>query len=708
MITFDENKGIFMINTVCSTYALQITEQGAVVPLHWGAQVCCFDDLPTIEEQQKVTTLAQVEPDDLREYSDWGRNSHSEPALIARYEDGTRHFKLIYKSHKIYTEDEVEILRISLKDEVFDFEAELIYKNISSYDIIERSCIIRNNGSSDVFLDRAFSANLNLPRRDSVRLTTLTGAWAGEYCINRQMIGHIRIALHSINGLSGPDYVPFFMIDDGNACENSGEVHFGTLCWSGNWQMFVEKDGYNRTTISGGISDFDFCVKLKPGEEFMCPDFVIGFAKSGFGDASRKLHEYEKHRLMCPEDAYRELPLVYNAYGTFMSQINEQKILSVIDKVADIGVELFVIDAGWNGHGDDSVYTFRHGFGDWEINKDRFPNGLGEISRKIHEKGMKFGIWMEPEAINSESELYKKHPEWVHESPGKSSTEPCRKYILNFAIDEVADYIADKIIKLIEDYDIDYFKMDCNMSIIMSYKQAGLDIYKEVWVRHVKNLYRCYNKVKSRFPHIIIENCAAGGFRADLGMLRFSGRMNRSDNQDPLDILRLHEGFSMFLLPKLAGGGCHISDVYTAHINGRQSTMKFQAYVGMMGSLAIGKNMNTITAGEEEELKEYVRLYKKIRPIVQNGFLYRLESPTEKNYAVFQYVSPDRTQSVVFAFSGAMQFARMPERIRLEGLDKERMYDCGEYGIRSGAGLMNVGLQIPLRGDMDCRIINIS
>ena len=601
------------------------------------------------------------------------------------------------------------MLHITLADEVLPVEVVLVYRVVYDLDITERHVIVRNNGSSPLWLERVYSAGMILPRRDIYRVTSFCGGWACEYQRKQQVLEQGQLTMGSKRGLSGPEFAPFFMIDEhAAATERSGAVYFGALIWSGNWSIHVAKDCYNRTNVCGGISDFDFEWELEGGEQFETPVFVWGYTEKGFGDAGRKTVDYERRYVMAPQEAERELPLVYNAYGTYMSQINEEKITSIIDTAAALGVELFVMDAGWTGDGDDNSYGYRHGFGDWTVNTDRFPNGLLPIADAVHAKGMKFGIWMEPEAVNPGSNLIKEHPDWIHCCPSRAPVEYACRYVFNFAIDEAAQYMTDKIIKLVEDYKLDYFKMDFCQNVQVFAYRSGSGNQKDIWVRHVQNLYKCYETLKKRFPGMIIENCAAGGLRADMGMLKFSGRMNRSDNQDPYDILKIHEGYSYIMDSKLAGGGCHISDMYTHHMNGRTSTMKFQAHVAMLGSMAIGKNLNTITKEEIEELKSYTKLYKELRPIVHHGDFYRIASPWDKPYAVFECVSKDQTRAVLFAYSQSLNFAKMPEMVCLDGLDPEGVYEVEGYGVRSGKGLMNVGIQIPLRGDMDSRIIKIN
>ena len=710
MISFNESKRLFVIQTLNSTYAMQVIETGELIHLHYGAKTNCDSDFPSPSELRAVTTLTGTEPEDNREYVDWGRCSYLEPSIKCRQTDGTKDLWLKYKSHKIYGEENgTQILHITLSDEILPVEVVLVYRAVYDLDIIERNVIVKNNGKESFYIERAYSAGIILPRRDVYRVTGFCGGWGCEYQRKQWILEQGQLLMGSNNGLSGPEFAPFFMIDENAAAtERSGSVYYGSLVWSGNWKISVKKDCYNRTNVCGGISDFDSEWKLDGGEQFETPVFVWGYTENGFGDAGRKTVDYERRYIMRAEDAERELPLVYNAYGTYMSQINEERITSIIDTAAELGVELFVMDAGWTGDGGVTSCGYRNGFGDWTVNTERFPNGLLPISDAVHSKGMKFGIWMEPEAVNKGSELIKKHPEWIHCCPLREPVENGFRYVLNFAVDEAAQYMTDKMIKLVEDYKLDYFKMDfCQNVHVFAYRN-GSENQKDVWIRHVKNLYKCYETLKKRFPDIIIENCASGGYRADMGMLKFSGRMNRSDNQDPYDILKIHEGYSYIMDSKLAGGGCHISDMYTKYINGRTSSMKFQAHVAMLGSMAIGKNLNTVTKEEIDELKSYTKLYKELRPIVHHGDFYRIASPLNKPYAVFECVSKDKSKAVLFAYGQSFNFAKMPEMICLDGLDPDGIYEVEGYGTRSGRGLMKIGIQIPLRGDMDSRIIKIN
>jgi alpha-galactosidase len=702
-ILYQQDSQTIMLQGRQSTYAMQILEAGVVVNSYWGARVESAADLPTIKEICARDSIGRsVNPEELQEYAAWGGYTFNQPALKAVFADGTRDLLLRYCAHEIKGDS----LTVTLRDIYFPLEVRVQYRIYGELDLIERCASITNTGTEAILLENMFSATWHLPYRDHYRLTWLSGNWAHEYQINRQIIQAGQTVLQTKTGLSGPDAAPLFMIDeDGLATEQQGDVYYGTLLWSGNWKMIIESNKYRQITVTGGINDFDTTWNLGPGETFITPIFTSGFTAGGFGAASRVLHRYERQVIMKPVEARRIMPVIYNAYGTFFAAINEEKIMGVIDTAHNLGIECLIIDAGWAGQGE----NYAQGMGVWDVNPERFPSGLKPIADKLHAYGMLFGLWMEPECVHVDSELVRAHPDWVLGYPSRDPSRHGVRLVLNYALDAVRDYMTAKTLDLIRRYDIDYFKIDFNRLIAQAgWPQAKQVDKPSVWIRYVRNLQQYYNTVKAEFPDILFENCAGGGMRVDLDMLRFSGRINRSDNQDPLDILKIHEGFSYFMLPKLAGGGCHISDTYTRYFNNRISSMKYQADIAMMGSLSIGKNLQTITQAEQDELKKYLALYKEIRPIVHLGEIYRLASAREKPYAAFEYRSEDGSKALLFILGQSMQFSEMPERLRLQGLDEQAEYTVEGFGSRTGRSLMKIGLPIVLKGDMDSQVIRIS
>jgi len=321
---------------------------------------------------------------------------------------------------------------------------------------------------------------------------------------------------------------------------------------------------------------------------------------------------------------------------------------------------------------------------------------------------MDFGIWIEPEMVNPDSELYRAHPEWVFQFQNRRKSRDRHQLVLNLAKDDVKEFVYTTMRNLLKNHNIKYLKLDNNRYISEpGWTSADIKDQKSVLVHYYRNLYDIFERLTKEFPDVLFENCASGSGRVDFAMHRFFDRINRSDNQDPLDMLYLHEGFSRVNLPKLAGGACHIS-TSMADINGRHTTMQYQAHIGMMGSLAIGKDLFKCTPEEIEEMKGYAKTYKEIRHITQRGDFYQIQSPRTNKRAVYEYVTKDKTEAVLFVLGQSMQFKNNLPNIRLQGLDPDTIYKVAGYKPMSGAGLMNIGLSVKLRGDFDSELIRIS
>lgn len=704
-ICFYSKNQTFLLQTKNSTYALSIIN-AYLQHIYWGPTLTDCRDLPGIRELTvPYTDSAYLHSDDHQEYRAFGGFTYTDPALKVRFSDGTRDAFLQYQSHRING----ETLEITLRDPQYPLEVFLLYQVRPEFDLIERSSVIHNLGSSDIVLEQMHSATWWLPRRNDWRLTWFTGRWGAEYQIHQQELFSGQRILETRSGFSGPDSVPFLMLDEASeSTEEHGGVYFLTLEWSGDWKMTVDRDRCNRVTVTGGINPFDSEWCLTPGESFETPRFTGGYSLGGFGGVSRNLHDYQRQIILHPAERERLMPVVYNAYGTFYSAVDEDRIFTIVDKAQEIGVELLVIDAGWSGTGPAEEMDYRKGMGDWNINPDRFPHGLKPLADDLHRRGMLFGLWMEPECVHPESQLAKEHPEWIAKYDNRPFDGGIR-WILNFANDEAADYITQKILKLIEENDLDYFKIDFNRSMThLSGQNVETKHQKETRIRYIRNLYRCYNTVKEHFPNLLFENCAGGGQRVDLGMARFSGRINRSDNQDTLDMICIHEGFSYFMLPKFAGGGCHISDIYSQRTNKRITTMEYQAHAAMMGSMSIGKNLKELTVAETAELRSYTDQYKAIRHLVDWGDFYRLVSMQDHPYAAYEAMAKDQSEGVVFLFGRNMQFSEIPERLRLRGLNSDWIYSVDGIGTFTGRGLMTVGLPILLEGDLRSQVIRFA
>lgn len=716
-IQIDDSRKRFLIISGDSAYGLGVGKEGFLISLHWGGALHRIDELPEPEELQSHRHCPPQRNSLFRqEYPGWGGEFYSEPALKAEFPGGVRNCVLKYLRHQLA--DDRSQLTVILGDPDYPLEAALVYKPVGD-GIIERHAIISNLGGQPVILNSVMSAVFHPPYNDHApkRLSHISGRWGKEYMIERQEINQDKITLESRTGLSGPFAQPFFALDEGYATEESGRVWFGALHWSGNWKITVERNGYGHIGISGGINDFDFSWLLQPGESFNAPVFAAGVSDHGFGEMSRMLHRYQTRQLLPTQNVRKPMPVIFNSWAGLGVNVNEDNILNLAEKAARIGAELFVIDDGW-----------QRALGDWTPDPVKFPNGLKPVVDKVRQLGMDFGLWVEIESFEINSELHARHPEWAMQYPQREIHRHHREDVkrssalLNFAREDVAEFMYDSLRALFRSTGIRYLKLDMNYNFTTpGWDNAPAGRQRELWVRYVHNLHKLFGRLREEFPDMLFENCAAGSSRADLGMARMFSRINRSDNQDTLDILRLHEGFTWLHPSRLAGGACHISDAVYG-INLRHIPMKFQAYTGMMGSLAVGKNLNRCTEQELDEITSYVSMHKELRHIPQFGQLYRLASHREHPYAAFLFVSLDRSEAMLFALGHSIQFGDRVPAFVLKGLEPETLYTINCFGNNpqgghsasihsypdmSGRALMECGVRVELLGDYDARILRL-
>ena len=695
-IEFVAKRKLFVLTTKNSTYAMGVNKSGALGHIYWGKRIGSPGDLA-----DPVSGLFHT---NAQEYPGWGEYFFDEPALKITYSDGVRDTRLRYKDYHITENEDSCELRIALKDSFYPLKVDLVYKIYPDSDVIERHAIVTNQGDAAMTIESIQSAAWYLPRDKSYRLSYQTGRWGKEYRPQEWLMEQGKAVLETRRGVSGPDYTPFVWIDpEGLATEDHGEMWIGALHWSGNWKITVENNRDNQTRITGGINDFDFDYVLQPGEEFVTPIFSGAFVEGGFGGASRTWHDYQRNHIMRPEKADALMPLIYNSWGTFTFDIDEERMVKLAELAAGVGVELFVIDDGWFAKRDND----RCSLGDWYPSPAKFPNGLDPLIKKVNDLGMDFGIWLEPEMVSPDSDLYRAHPDWVFRFENRECSQYRHQLVLNLARDDVKEFAYKTMHDLLKNHNIKYFKLDNNRYISEpGWTSADLADQKSVLVHYYRNFYEIFDRLTKEFPDVLFENCASGSGRVDFAMHRYFDRINRSDNQDPLDMLYLHEGFARVNLPKLAGGACHIS-TSMARINGRPTPMRYQAHIGMLGSLAIGHNLFDCTPEQLKEMKDYVDLYKEIRPITHRGDFYQLLSPRTNRRAACLYVSKDKSDAVLFVLGQSMQFRDVLPNIRPQGLDPDTVYQVDGYKPMSGSGLMNIGVPVRLRGDFDSKLIRI-
>lgn len=694
---------LFDIRTDRMSYVFGINERGVLQHLHWGLPIAGRELADRLRPMRHSSFDAELERE-TEEFTFWGGAFYGEPGLKARFADGVRDLRMKVTDVKADTDRGRDRLVLTLKDERYDLTVRLFYRVFPELDLIERHAEAVNGGSDDIVLEQFMSAAWPLPALADYRFTHVAGRWAGEYQLRDTFLTEGKKVLESRAGFTGPHANPWFAVDDGRAGESSGCVWFGALGWSGNWKIVAELTSFGHARVSGGINDFDSEWRLRPGETFTTPVFVGGFSSAGFGGMSRALHRYQQDELL-PSRSLRKV--LYNSWEATYFDVHAEGQIELARLAASMGVERFVVDDGWFG----ARNSDRAGLGDWTVNPAKFPDGLGALIREVKALGMDFGIWVEPEAVNPDSELYRRHPDWVYHFPNRPRTELRNQLLLNIAKPEVKRYILDFMSRLLGEHDISFIKWDMNRT----FTEPGLagvppERQKEIWIRHVQSLYAIWAELRAKFPHVEFETCAGGGARIDIGMLRYADQAWPSDNTDAFDRLLIQEGFSYAYHPRVMM--CWVTD--SPHgMNGRSLPLSFRFHSAMTGALGIGGNLKHWTEEEIREASEHIAAYKEIRPLVQEGRQYRLSSFRHSPLMAVQYVNADRTDSVVFAFRHAQRFGGRLPALRLAGLDEHVPYEVSVPGsgeppaILHGGTLMNAGLPLPLRGDFDSVLIRI-
>ncbi len=697
-IRYDEARHIWLLTTKQNSYAIGVDSNGALRNLYWGAPLWRMDDLPPVLPRRELSSFDPPQMMENEEFPGWGGTRYFEPAIKMTRADGDRDLVLKYASQKILGDK----LDIDLKDIHDEVDVTLHYTVYPDYGIISRSATVRNSTAAPFTLDSAQSATWYLPPGDGYQLTYLSGRWAAETQINREPIHEGDKVLESRKGHTSHNFNPWFAIDHGDAAEESGSVWFGALAWSGNWRITVEQTPYRQVRVTGGFNTFDFQYPLNPGESLDTPEFYAGYAANGRGAASRLLHRFEREQILPGGLTSRTRPVLYNSWEATTFNVNEPGQIQLADKAAKLGVELFVMDDGWFGKRNND----RAGLGDWVVNPAKFPQGLTGLIKHVNDLGMDFGLWVEPEMVNPDSDLYRQHPDWVMNFAGRPRSELRNQLVLNLARDDVKEYIFQSLDKLASENNIKYFKWDMNRPFAEpGWPEAGPANERKLWITYVRNLYEIIDRLRQKHPKLEIESCSGGGGRVDLGILRRVDEVWTSDNTEAFDRLRIQEGFSQAYAPKIMSAW--VTDV--PNQNGRSTPLQYRFLVAMQGALGIGANLNHWTDHDAALGTKMIALYKSIRNTVQLGDLYRLLSPITNDVTANQYVSSDGKQAVLFAFRHSQEFNTPAPAILLHGLDEKAVYRLesvdgkliDRQGPLSGAYLMHNGVHLNLRGDFD-------
>jgi len=693
MITKQNN--LFNIETKNSSYVIHYSN--CLQNLYWGEKIHGEDLTYFVKERghSSFDPNLNLERD---EYSFWNGYSLLESCLKINYPE-IRKLDMIFLEHSIETVNkDLDRLTFRFKNSYSELYVTLIYDVYAEYDIICRHAEIRNEGE-DVILENLKSASVSVPKLERYRVRYLTGKWAAESQIKDQYLTTGAFTIQSRSGNTGPHYNPSFALDDGTADETKGDVWFGLLGYSNNWQITFEKTIYNNVKITGGISNFDFSYTLKKGETIGTPVMTFGYSSGGYGEMSRKLHAFEVDHIFPKHKLGRVL---YNSWEATEFDVRVESQKELAKKAAQIGVELFVIDDGWFGE----RHNDRAGLGDWYVNKEKFPNGLSELIDYVKQLGMDFGIWVEPEAVNPDSDLYRAHPDWIYRFKNQEPVQVRNQYTLNISKKEVKEFILAFMTDLLSKHkDITFIKWDMNKPLTdVSMGNTAQD--KELWYKHAQALYEIWGTLRKKFPYVDFEVCSGGGARIDLGILRYADQCWPSDNTDAYERLFIQEGFSYFYAPRIMTAW--VTDASSNNPKKYERPYSYRFHSSMMGVLGIGADISKLSDEVLKEFKKYISLYKEIRETVQYGKQYRLSSVRESPLHAVEYISRDDSEVVVFAFRQGYQFGKNMPNLKLRGLDPDALYQCeGEDKLLHGSTLMKVGVETGLWGDFDSRFLRI-
>jgi alpha-galactosidase len=706
LASFDAASKIFRLDGGGVSYVFGVNTRGELQQLYWGGRLGATDGFAKAEPLRELASFDSSNTTTPQEYAGWGNGLFVEPALKVSFADGNRELVLHYLSHATVTNG----FDIVLKDVGRQIFVTLHYTMDPASGILARSATIENRGVTTVTVEQAASAAWILPA-GPYTLNYLTGRWAGEWTLNQEPLGAGARVMESRRGSTGHQANPWFALSAGQADEDHGEVWFGALAWSGSWRITVEKDQLDAARITGGFNPFDFGLLLHPGQRLETPVFYGGYTPHGLGEASRTLHRFELDRILprtagLPEGARpRPRPVIYNSWEATGFRVNEAGQMALAEKAAALGVDRFVMDDGWFGQRKDD----HAGLGDWYVNKEKFPNGLKPLIDKVHALGMDFGLWVEPEMVNPDSDLYRKHPDWVLAFPERQRIEQRNQLVLNLARPDVRAYVFGFLDKLLTENDIAFLKWDYNRNWSQpGWSQLAPAEQKRVYVDYTRNLYEILAELRHKHPKVEIESCSGGGGRVDLGILRYTDEVWPSDNTDPFDRLTLQNGFTYAYTPQVMMAWVTDSPHW---MNKRTTSLSYRMLSSMQGSLGIGANIAAWTPEEMALVKRLIAAYKQVQPTIVQGDLYRLISPVNgSEFSSTETVKPDKSQAVVFAFVHSTQEGRGFPLLKLKGLDPAAEYTLtaiegkphkGTPAMASGAWWMHHGLEMgeEFRGD---------
>ena len=705
-IIYNEEKKIFKLDTPKTSYVLGIGDEfGHLVHIYYGKTLASVDtllDMPKVDEKNKVWYFDGTK----MEYPTGDIGDFREHCIEIEGENGEHAMECGYVSHSIYGgkpsleglpatfagEEDCTTLEITMEDKIAGVTLVLLYSVFEKIDAITRSVIVKNTGESKVKLTKVLSACLDVDN-DDYEMLTLHGSWGRERNIQRKKVGYGRQGIFSERGVSGHQDNPFLALLEKGTNQTMGQVYAMNLVYSGNFEAQCELTQHDSIRYVMGINPYQFCWTLEKGEEFVAPEAVMVYSAEGIGHMTRTYHDLYRSHLIRGKYSKSKRPILINNWEATYFDFDTEKLLSIARKAAELGIEMLVMDDGWFGNRFDD----NRALGDWVVNEEKLKGGLKYLVDEINKLGMKFGIWFEPEMVCPDSDLYRAHPDWAIQIPGRNPGRSRNQLVLDITRKEVRDYIFESMSKVLKSANVEYVKWDMNRALtdVWSHK-LGADRQGEFYHRYVLGVYELQNRLVTEFPDLLLENCSSGGGRYDAGMLYYSPQIWTSDNADAIARLSIQEGTS--IVYPLSSMGAHITDCPN-HSIGRTNPFDTRGIVALAGTFGYELDITKISEEERSKIPEQTKMYHKYNDLVREGDYYRLASFSENNrYDSYMVVSKDKKEALV-TFVQVIGIANhaMPV-IKLQGLAPDVNYYIEELDrVMAGDVLMNMG--IPLKGE---------
>lgn len=710
-IIYNEKTREFHLYNQEISYIIKILDNDQPGQLYYGKRLTHREDFshlfeyamrdmsPYAFEGNSTFSLENIK----QEYPTFGCGDMRFPAYEIERENGSHVVEFVYKEHKIYngkpkleglpatyveSDDEAQTLELVLEDTSINTRIVLLYTIYEAFPVIARSVRFECDSDEKITLLSAMSACVDLPDKD-YEMIDLAGVWARERHVRRHKLDYGIQSIYSMRGCSSYQFNPFLALARENADEFQGQVYGFSLVYSGNFLAQTEVDNYDTARVLMGIHPNGFKWTLGKGESFQTPEMVMVYSEAGLNGMSQTFHKLYRTRLARGTWRDKVRPILINSWEAFYFDFDAPKLLGLADAAADLGMELFVLDDGWFGKRDDSTSSL----GDWYPNEEKLKGTLKELAEKINAKGLKFGLWIEPEMTNKDSDLYRAHPDWLLAEQGKRICHSRTQYVLDFSRKEVREYIGDMLENLLAEVPVSYIKWDMNRTFSEVFSNGNDREYQgKVCHKYILGVYELYERLTSRFPHVLFESCASGGARFDPGMLYYAPQGWTSDDTDAIERLKIQYGTSMVY--PVSCMGSHVS-ASPNHQTNRVTPIETRADVAYFGTF--GYELDLLKLGEEDkaEIRRQIAFMKEKRDLIQKGTFYRLKSPFEGNETAWMIVSEDQKKALV-GYYRVMQPVNVGfKRLKLKGLKEDTCYKVSGYDYDCyGDELMQVGMTL--------------